>query len=328
VFPEWSSLSTEDFEWDDPKGFSSFTMAIRCLRDVDPPAVLYRRLGGKENAILDFASEREVFLLLGEQHLAARCLHYDEECRIEEFYDGRTLTPRDLKDPIVLKGIAAELFRFHQLQPANLPEQTFFELLHSKWGGLARFVLEEQRHLFPPEEQAMCDDLRVIVTDETAMKVQRCLPSSPLAFCHNDTYHGNVMMLANDDIKLLDFEFSCLNHPAFDFANLFAETAMKHGHQDPPYFSIGDPEYTQDDISTLVDHYLDCGTHKGDARVAERDRLVDETEHLIMLSDYMYAMAAIPLAVKPIQKIRFIPYAYARWNRFLSAYERRFGSEP
>jgi hypothetical protein len=62
--------------------------------------------------------------------------------------------------------------------------------------------------------------------------------------------------------------------------------------------------------------------------VAERDRLVDETEHLIMLSDYMYAMAAIPLAVKPIQKIRFIPYAYARWNRFLSAYERRFGSEP
>lgn len=303
-------------------------MAIRCLRDVDPPAVLYRGLEGKENAILDFPTEREIFLLLGEQRIAAQCLHYDKKYRIEEFYDGRTLTPLDLKDSKVLRGIAAELFRFHQLQPANLPEQTFFELLHSKWGGLARLVLEERRHLFPPEEQAMCDDLRSILTDETAMKVQRCLPLSPLAFCHNDTYQGNVMLLANGDIKLLDFEFSCLNHPAFDFANLFAETAMKHGLQDPPYFSIANPEYTRDDISLLIDHYLNCGTLTGDARAIEHDRLVDETEHLIMLSDYMYAMAAIPLAVKPIQKIRFIPYAHARWNRFLAAYERRFSQEP
>jgi thiamine kinase-like enzyme len=136
------------------------------------------------------------------------------------------------------------------------------------------------------------------------------------------------MMLANDDIKLVDFEFSCLNHPAFDFANLFAETVMQHGKPDPPYFSIGEPEYTREDIEMLVGHYLDCGTLAGDARAVELDRLANETENLIMLSDYMYAMAAIPLAVKPIQKIRFIPYAHARWNRFLVAYERRFSPEP
>lgn len=327
AFPEWRPLTSDDFEWDEPKGFSSFTMAIRCLRDVDPPAVLYRRLEGKQNAILDFSTEREIFLLLGEQHIAARCLHYDEECRMEEFYDGRTLTPDDLKDPDVLEGIATELFRFHHLAPSGLPDQTFFELLHDKWRPLALAVLQGERHLFPADERMMCDDLLEILTEETALKVQRCLPSSPLAFCHNDTYHGNVMMLADGTIKLLDFEFSCLNHPAFDFANLFAETVMKHGHLDPPYFSIGDPEYTRDDISTLVGHYLDCGMLTGDARVAEHDRLVDETEHLIMLSDYMYAMAAVPLAVNPMQKIRFIPYAHARWNRFLIAYDRRFGSE-
>ena len=119
AFPEWRPLTSDDFEWDEPKGFSSFTMAIRCLRDVDPPAVLYRRLEGKQNAILDFSTEREIFLLLGEQHIAARCLHYDEECRMEEFYDGRTLTPDDLKDPDVLEGIATELFRFHHLAPSG-----------------------------------------------------------------------------------------------------------------------------------------------------------------------------------------------------------------
>ena len=325
AFPEWRSLSNDDFEWDEPKGFSSFTMAIRCLRDVEPPAVLYRRLEGKENAILDFEAEREIFLLLGEVGIATRCLHYDDTCRIEEYYDGRTLVPADLKDPNVLKGIASELYRFHQLEPDSLPGRTFFELLHDKWARLARPVLIEQRDIFPRDEQVMCDDLREILTDETASKVQRCLPSSPLAFCHNDTYHGNVMMLATGDIKLLDFEFSCLNHPAFDFANLFAETVMKHGEPDPPYFSVGVARYTRDDIVVLVGHYLDCGPLAGEERKSELDRLVGETEDLVMLSDYMYAMAAIPLAVNPIQKIRFIPYAHARWNRFLTSFESRFG---
>jgi thiamine kinase-like enzyme len=171
----------------------------------------------------------------------------------------------------------------------------------------------------------MCDELRDILSDETAAMVQRCLPQSALSFCHNDTYHGNVMMLTTGDIRLLDFEFSCLNHPAFDFANLFAETVMRHGHAEPPHFSVADPEYARGDIETLVGHYLDCGGLWGDAKDRELVRLVDETEELIMVSDYMYAMAAIPLAVQPIQQIRFIPYAHVRWNRFLSAYAKRFG---
>ena len=294
------------------------------LRDVEPPAVPYRRLEGRENAILDFETEREIFLLLGEQGIAARCLRYDDRCRIEEFYEGRTLVPADLKDPNVLKGIAAELYRFHQLEPDSLPGQTFFELLHDKWARLARPVLEEQRDLFPRDEQVMCDDLREMLADVAASKVQRCLPSSPLAFCHNDTYHGNLMMLATDDIKLLDFEYSCLNHPAFDPANLFVETVMKYGEPDPPYFSVGVPEYTRKDIEAVVGHYLDCGSLTGESRKAELDRLVGETDDLIMLSDYMYAMAAIPLAVNPIQKIRFIPYAHTRWNRFLTSFDNRF----
>ena len=325
VFPEWRPLSSRDFDFAAPKGFSSFTMAVRCLVDVEPRAVLYRELEGKENAILDPAMERDVFLLLGEHRIAARCLHYDETHRIEEFYAGRTLTPADLSDADVLRRIAGELYRLHRLEPDAMPERSFFELLHDKWGNLGRSVLEEQRHLFPPEEQAMCEELLEILSDRTAAMVQQCLPGGPMSFCHNDTYHGNVMLLDSGDIKLLDFEFSCLNHPAFDFANLFAETVMEHGQPDPPYFRIADRKHSRADIESLVGYYLDCGALNGDARVDELVRLVDETEDMVMLSDYMYAMAAIPLAVNPIQKIRFIPYAHARWNRFLDAHRKRFG---
>lgn len=323
VLPAWRDLADEDFEWEPPKGFSSFTLSIRAKREVKPQAVLYRGLDGKDNAILDFGPEQAVFRLLSDEGIAAHCYYIDENCRIEEFYEGRTLTPADLKDSDILKGIASELYRFHQLTPEGLPHRNFFELLHHKWSDLGRSVLVDRREEFPPEDQALFDDLLEMYSDETATIVQRCLPASPMVFCHNDTYHGNVMLLNTGDIKLLDFEFSCLNHPAFDFSNLYAETVMKHGFADPPHFRIGEPPYVRADIETLVTHYVDCGPLTGSARAAEIVRLVDETEDMILLSHYMYAMAAVPLAAEPIQKIRFIPYAHARWQKFQELYFSR-----
>lgn len=65
LFPDWSTSTMADFTFDDPKGFSSFTMGIRSQKAVQPTAVLYRRLEGKENAILDYETEKEVYLTLG-----------------------------------------------------------------------------------------------------------------------------------------------------------------------------------------------------------------------------------------------------------------------
>ena len=49
-----------------------------------------------------------------------------------------------------------------------------------------------------------------------------------------------------------------------------------------------------------------------------------ETRRAILASDYMYAMAALPLALEPIQKIRFIPYAHQRFQRFLATWDSEF----
>ena len=106
MLPGWSRLAVGDVDFDEPKGFSSFTMGVRPRLPVEPPAVLYRHLEGKENAILDFEAERSVFLLLGSAGIAAECLHYDDRCRIEAFHRGRSLTAGDLSSPEVLTGIA------------------------------------------------------------------------------------------------------------------------------------------------------------------------------------------------------------------------------
>ncbi|MCP3854863.1 MAG: phosphotransferase [Actinomycetia bacterium] len=327
ALPGWRDLTPDQFEFDNPKGFSSFTMGVRSKVPADPPAVLYRHLDGKENAILDFATERDTFLLLGRNEIAAPCLHYDDICRIEEFYRGRTLTAADVFDPEIQRGIANELHRFHQLEPDGLPPSTFFELVHGQWGEMARHVLGDGRTAFPASERALCDDLAAIHHPETLEKVLGCLPDGPPVFCHNDTYHGNVFLLDDGTVKLLDFEFSCLNHAAFDFANLFAETVMEHGFADPPHFRIAEPRFADTDLAAFIGFYLDNEELGSEAhRAAEQTRLVAETRRAIMASDFMYAMAALPLALQPIQKIRFIPYAHQRFHKFLRSWDAEFGS--
>ncbi len=330
ALPGWRELGAGDLSVEAPKGFSSYTLTIRANGSVDPPAIFYRRLEGKENAILEPALEREVFLLLGDEGIAARCYGYEADYRLEAFYPGRTLRADDLHDPDVLAGLAARLHRFHRLRPERLPEDDFFTLLHRKWGRLAQRVLTEQLDRFPEHERHLGEELRRITTDETAAMVRRFLPDGALTFCHNDTYHGNAMLLDGpegvaDRIRLLDFEFSCRNHRAFDFANLFAETAMRHGLPEYPHFAIAKPTAGEREIRMLVAAYVGNDTFDSDqAREAAIERLVGETLSVLPLSHYMYAMAAIPLAVEPIQKIRFLPYAHQRFAHFVRAHDERF----
>ena len=322
AIPAWRDLSVDVARFDPPKGFSSFTMGVHVQADVEPRSALYRHLDGKENAILDGANERDVFLSLGDAEIAPRCLAYESDHRIEQFYAGRTLTADDVFDPAIQRGVAEQLHRLHQHDPGPLPEATYFELLHDKWGRLARQVLDHERHRFPGDEAALCDDLYAALEPEVLDMAMRCLPTGEPTFCHNDTYHGNVFLLDDGSVRLLDFEFACRNHIAFDFANFFAETVMLHGFDEPPHFRIGEPRFTDHDLGSMIGHYVGLDAAPDPARV---DRLVAETRRAIILSDLMYTLAAIPLAVEPVQRIRFIPYAHQRFEKFRRSWAKEFG---
>lgn len=313
ALPAWRSLTHDQFEFSPPRGFSSFTMAVRCLVDVEPRAVLYRHLGPKPNALLGYSAERAIYEALDAGGVAAQVLAYEADHRIEAFYDGRSLGREDLEDHAILGQIGERLASLHAVR-VPVPQRPFFDLAHERWGPVAHDVLTTQRACFAPNEQELCEQLLPLVHPETLALVHAQLPRDEPSFCHNDTYHGNIMLLGTGQIRLLDFEFSCLNHRAFDFANLFSETVMRHKLPEYPFFRIVEPTYDDDDIAAVVEGYL----RHSDVRQSVTE-LVAQTRRLIPLSDYMYALAATTLAVEPIQKIRFIPYAYQRFRRFLEA---------
>ena len=320
ALPSWRLVPDSAFRFAAPKGFSSFTMGIEHNHSATPGAVLYRRLEGKENALLDFEDEREVYLALADAGIAAACHAYEETHRVEAFYCGRSLRADDLEDLDLLGRIGRRIAAMHNLS-LPVPDETFFERLWTRWRPLAQRTLVDHRAGFTPEEQEMCRRLMRILEPATVSMALDFVPAEPQHFCHNDIYHGNIFLLETGGVRLLDFEFACRNHPAFDFSNLFAETQMRHGLESYPHFAIAEPSITEDKVGALVDGYLGA---RHDPGLSARS-LIDATFSMLPLSDFMYAMAALPLAVEPIQKIRFIPYALARFERFTAAWERRFG---
>ncbi len=78
------------------------------------------------------------------------------------------------------------------------------------------------------------------------------------------------------------------------------------------------------ELGLLINSYLDNAEFdSSESREAAFDQLLQETRSMLIMADYKYAMAALPLALEPIQKIRFIPYAWQRFNKFIAACESR-----
>lgn len=312
--PAWADLSDDDFETTPPRGFSSFTMVVRCRRAVEPHALLYRHLADKPNALLPHDEERRIYEALVRAGVAAPCVAYERDYRLEAFYEGRSLRADDLEDHDILAAIGEQLARLHAAAPP-VDAEPHFARLHRVWRSAARAVLVDHRCDFPDEEREMCAELLALLDDANVVRALSLLPDGEQHFCHNDTYHGNVMLLDDGRIRLVDFEFAGTNHRAFDFANLFAETVMRHGLADPPHFAIAPPTYGEDDVLALIDGYLEGGGYNG----VSRELLARQAMAAVPLSDFMYALAALPLARAPHQQIRFIPYAHQRYRRFLEA---------
>jgi hypothetical protein len=98
---------------------------------------------------------------------------------------------------------------------------------------------------------------------------------------------------------------------------------MRHQQADYPYFRIAEPEFDDHELGMLINFYLDNTEFENpQTRLKEFEKLLRDTNAMLKLSDYKYSMAALPLAVNPIQKIRFIPYAYQRFNKFLASCEQ------
>lgn len=105
-----------------------------------------------------------------------------------------------------LKEIASSLKNFHNQKIECQTKQI----------DLVNNLLQKQPEL-----------LKCEIIEKIMMKMKENFLNCRETVCHNDLQIGNLMKIG-DEIKFIDFEYSCMGNPLIDIANLFCETMCNY----------------------------------------------------------------------------------------------------
>ncbi len=128
------------------------------------------------------------------------------------FLPGRTLTDADLRDPPVLRRVAAACRQLHA-GPRFVNDFDMFEIQR----GYIR-VVQERGFRLPDRYLEFAPQVRAI---ERAMTVR----DQGLVPCNNDLLAENFIW-TGDRFRLIDYEYSGNNDPMFELGNLWSESNL------------------------------------------------------------------------------------------------------
>jgi aminoglycoside phosphotransferase (APT) family kinase protein len=170
---------------------------------VDEP--LARRLG------LDRAAEPGVLRTVADAGLGPACLDADATggWLLTEWLPGSAWSAPDLREPANLRRAAGLLRRLHGLPPAGpvLDLAAAIDRYAALGGTLAAGPARVAR-----EQLARCRSADAAADVGAA--------ADPPCLCHNDPTPGNFIAVADGSLRLIDWEYAGLGHPAFDLAGL------------------------------------------------------------------------------------------------------------
>ncbi len=160
----------------------------------------FRVIGTDGNLFVDRKTEHENIKRIASLGINNETVFFDEVSgdKAAKYVEGTVLTEVDYKPH--LNEIAAVLKKLHHsgIEPA------------SDYGHIERLALYES---FTYENNPMYDDLKAKWID-----IFETRKDKPRVFCHGDAQRSN-MVLAKDQLYLLDWEYSGLNEIYYDIAS-------------------------------------------------------------------------------------------------------------
>lgn len=245
-----------------------------------PPKVLLRIYG--EGSDQFFSRSRELFILqvLSCLNVGPKLLGRFQNGRFEEYLDSVTLSATDLRMSETNKAIAKRMYEVHGLVGllpqadddqddfSNAPAQmmsSYSKFLKTElwtrildWYKKAMaalpWILENRKQYRARLENF---DMAALEKEIGDMVIHLSQLGSPVVFTHNDTQYGNILRSnVDDEILIIDFEYSCYNYRGFDIANHFCEW-MANYHSAEPH-SIDIQKFpTEQQQREFVTAYLD-----------------------------------------------------------------------
>ncbi|ORY33388.1 kinase-like domain-containing protein [Naematelia encephala] len=234
-------------------------------RDQFPPTLLLRIYGPSSGALISRSEELRILHVLSTTYgLGPRVYGTFLNGRVEQFFPSRALTPDELKDPIIYRGIARRMRELHSvdlhLLGYDAPEPTIWRCL-DEWSSLAEQNLQILESLGGQwEVWVERFGLHRVKQQIEAYRrwVQTQSSSRDVVFAHNDTQYGNLLKLdtpppgpEHHRLIVIDFEYAAPNPRGYDIANHFHEWRAdyhhpSHSHSLQPHHPYPSPQQRED----------------------------------------------------------------------------------
>ncbi|KAI0563246.1 Choline/ethanolamine kinase [Gracilaria domingensis] len=183
----------------------------------DGTAVLLRIFGGADVFTPEQrAKENEIFAQLARTEIAPALHAVFGNGRVEQFFDSRPITLDEMTTDVVCFGVAQAMARLHSFRPTGISDEVRVWDDIDAWSNEALKLSKKGLTAAQINVEKGLEWVEIV----RARLEKRC---SPVVYAHNDLLCGNILLSPQNEVRIVDFEYSSFNYRGFDIANFFSE---------------------------------------------------------------------------------------------------------
>ncbi|KAF3986392.1 hypothetical protein FT663_04909 [Candidozyma haemuli var. vulneris] len=253
------------------------------------PSLLLRVYGKNVDSIIDRDYELSILVKLSPKKIGPKLLGIFSNGRFEQFLEGfLTMTKSHVRSPVISQMIGRRMKDLHY--KIELDDRDRASDFPQAWIQIQKWLNVFEKTFLPlykPEEIADIvllpwDQFKQLVftyRDWLFSKYDSSRFSENYRFCHNDTQYGNLLLREtfdpdeviqpadssgvnttnrrDNDLAVIDFEYSGANFPAYDIADHFAEWMSDYADEKQPHVIHEEAFPKQAEQLNLIKSYIE-----------------------------------------------------------------------
>lgn len=283
----------------------------------EPREVLLRLYGAILQGVDSLVLESVMFAILAERSLGPQLYGVFPEGRLEQYLPSRPLKTQELRDPVLSGAIATKMARFHGMEMPFTKEPRWL------FGTMERYLKQIQD--LPSTSLPQMNLVEMYSLKDEMNHLRKLLDAtpSPVVFCHNDIQEGNILLLSepdsDDNLMLVDFEYSSYNYRGFDIGNHFCEWVYDYTYEEWPFYKARPADYpTRDQQLLFIRHYL-AEVQKGEVLSEEEQKkqeedLLTEISRYALASHFFWGLWSTLQASMSTIEFGYLEYAQSRFQ--------------
>jgi len=290
-----------------------YRVAIENKHNISPSTLLVRVYGEKTEVIIDRSRENNIFAELTQMGFGIKLIGLFDNGRIEQWFDGRTLSEDDLPNPDIQKAVAKRLSELHNLKVVcvDRTKPILWDTIFN-WYEIAKACTFSD---ISKNQQFQSIGIEKIEGELKNLKLELSKYMSPIVFAHNDCLGANIM-IKDSRMELIDLEYAGYNYRGFDIGNHFCEYS---GFD----FDQFDDKYPDEKVQRIfLQAYLEASNGFSPSKM-DIDKLYIEVNKFSLASHLFWGLWAIVQAKNSTIDFDFMTYGVQRIQTYFK-YKEKF----